>query len=98
MLYPVSVISSAGAGLIDPTLTALMANQVPPHEQGQVAGVGTALSGLMSVFGPLWAGAAYDQLMPSAPFWSGAILLTLAIVVLIGLRATRRTAEEPVAM
>ena len=87
MLYPMSVLSSAGAGLIYPTLTALMTNQVPLQEQGQVAGVGTALSGLMSVFGPLWAGAAYDQLMPSAPFWSGAIVLALAIVVLRGVRA-----------
>jgi MFS transporter, DHA1 family, tetracycline resistance protein len=81
------VISSAGAGLIYPTLTALMTNQVQPQEQGQVAGVGTALSGLMSVFGPLWAGAAYDQLMPSAPFWSGALVLALAVVVLGGIRA-----------
>jgi MFS transporter, DHA1 family, tetracycline resistance protein len=87
MLYPASVISSAGAGLIYPTLTALMANQVSPQEQGQVAGVSTALSGLMSVFGPLWAGAAYDQLMPSAPFWSGALLLGLAVVLLGGVRA-----------
>jgi MFS family permease len=98
MLYPISIISSAGAGLIYPTLTALMANQVAPREQGQVAGVSTALSGLMSVFGPLWAGAAYDQLMPSAPFWSGAILLALAIVVLLGVRAARRTLAARVAM
>jgi hypothetical protein len=35
-----------------------------------VAGVGTALSGLMSVFGPLWAGVSYEHLIPSAPFWS----------------------------
>jgi hypothetical protein len=61
-----------------------------------VADVGTALSGLMSVFGPLWAGAAYDQLMPSAPFWSGAMVLALAIVVLVGLRATSKTTEAPI--
>jgi len=98
MLYPIAVVSSAGTGLIYPTLSALMANQVRPQEQGQVAGVGTALSGLMSVFGPLWAGAAYDQLMPSAPFWSGAILLALAIVVLVGVRTASRPAGARVAM
>jgi len=63
-----------------------------------VAGVGTALSGLMSVFGPLWAGAAYDQLTSSAPFWSGAMVLALAIVVLVGVRPARRTLAARVAM
>jgi DHA1 family tetracycline resistance protein-like MFS transporter len=94
MVYLAVVISSAGAGLIYPTLSALMANQVPPHEQGQVAGVSTALSGLMSVFGPLWAGAAYDRLAPGAPFWSGAIALLLAVIVLAQMRATRQAAAN----
>jgi len=92
MLYPISVISSAGAGLIYPTLTTLIANQVAPHEQGQVAGVSTALSGLMSVFGPLWAGAAYDRLAPAAPFWSGALVLLLAVIALTRVRATTHLA------
>jgi multidrug resistance protein len=94
ILYPISVVSSVGTGLIYPTLTALMTNQVQPQEQGQVAGVGTALSGLMSVFGPLWAGAAYDQLTPSAPFWSGAMVLALAIVVLGGIRTASGQARS----
>jgi multidrug resistance protein len=93
MLYPVSVISSAGAGLVYPTLAALMANQVAPHEQGQVAGVSTALSGLMSVFGPLWAGVAYDRVAPGAPFWSGAVVLLLGVIVLTRVRATTQAAE-----
>lgn len=29
------------------------------------------------VFGPLWAGITYDYVMPSAPYWTGAILLGL---------------------
>jgi MFS family permease len=94
MLYPIIILSSAGAGLIYPTLSALMANHVPPQQQGQVAGVNTALSGLMSVFGPLWAGVAYDKIMFSAPFWSGAIVLVLAIVVVAGIRPARTMAAE----
>ncbi|HJZ45895.1 MAG TPA: MFS transporter, partial [Roseiflexaceae bacterium] len=92
MLYPIALISSASAGLIYPTLTALIANQVAPQEQGQVAGVSTALSGLMSVFGPLWAGAAYDQLAPAAPFWSGALVLLLGVIFLTRVRATTQLA------
>jgi hypothetical protein len=48
----------------------------------------------MSVFGPLWAGAAYDKLMSSAPFWSGAIVLVLAVVVVAGIRPARRAVAE----
>ena len=39
-----------------------------------------SLGGLMSVFGPLWAGVAYDQIGYATPFWTGAILLMVAWV------------------
>ena len=84
MFYPVGVINSLGTGLIWPTLGALLANSVSYEEQGKVSGVGTALGSLMSVFGPLWAGAAYDHIAPVAPFWIGAVLF-----VLTGLLLTR---------
>ena len=86
MLYPVSVINSLGTGLIWPTLGALLANSVSYEEQGKVSGVGTALGSLMSVFGPLWAGAAYDRIAPAAPFWIGAVLFVLAGLLLARVR------------
>ena len=82
MLYPFGVINSLGTGLIWPTLGALLANSVSYEEQGKVSGVGTALGSLMSIFGPLWAGTAYDRITPSAPFWIGAILFVLAGLLL----------------
>jgi MFS transporter, DHA1 family, tetracycline resistance protein len=84
MLYPIGVINSLGTGLIWPTLGALLANSVSYEEQGKVSGVGTALGSLMSVFGPLWAGVAYDRIAPVAPFWIGAL-----IFVMVGLLLTR---------
>jgi hypothetical protein len=32
----------------------------------------------MSVFGPLWAGTAYDHIAPMASFWLGAVLFMFA--------------------
>jgi multidrug resistance protein len=78
MLYPIAVINSLGTGLIWPTVGALLANSVSDEEQGKVSGVGTALGSLMSVFGPLWAGTAYDHIAPMAPFWLGAVLFMFA--------------------
>jgi DHA1 family tetracycline resistance protein-like MFS transporter len=82
MLYPVSVLNSIGTGLVWPTLGALLANSVSSEEQGRVSGVSTALGSLMSIFGPLWAGTAYDHIAPAAPFWIGAIIFVLAGLVL----------------
>ena len=78
MLYPVSVLNSAGTGLVWPMLGALLANSVSSEEQGKLSGVSTALGSLMSIFGPLWAGTAYDQIAPVAPFWVGTIIFVLA--------------------
>ena len=82
MLYPVAVLNSIGTGLVWPTLGVLLANSVSSEEQGKVNGVSTALGSLMSIFGPLWAGTAYDRLAPAAPFWIGAIIFVLAALVL----------------
>jgi MFS family permease len=77
LLYPISALIGAGNALMRPTLTALIANRVSFRQQGQVAGVTTSLTSLTYVLGPLWAGVSYDYVMPSAPYWTGALLLIL---------------------
>jgi MFS family permease len=71
------------SGLVFPTLGALMTNRVASREGGTLMGVTTALGSFMSILGPLWAGTVYDQVMPSAPYWIGAIVFALAACVLI---------------
>ena len=93
LVYPVVALASAGAGPLRPALGALLANTVGANEQGRLNGVSAALTSLMSVIGPLWAGASYDALAPSAPFWAGAALLLLALVPLPGRRAGMRPVE-----
>jgi DHA1 family tetracycline resistance protein-like MFS transporter len=75
-------LNSIGTGLVWPTFGAMLANSVSSEEQGKVNGVSTALSSLTSIFGPLWAGTAYDRITPVAPFWVGAIIFMLAGLVL----------------
>jgi multidrug resistance protein len=82
MLFPVMVLNSIGTGLVWPTLGAMLANSVSSEEQGRMSGVSTALGSLMSIFGPLWAGTAYDRIAPVAPFWIGALIFVLAGLVL----------------
>ena len=82
LMFPIGAFGTGAAGLIWPTLGALIANSVPQDELGKVNGVSTALGSLMSVFGPLWAGVVYDTLSPSAPFWMGAAIMLAGCIML----------------
>ena len=75
MLFPIVFIQSAVVSFIFSTMSTLAANRVSEREQGQLAGVSAAVSGLVAALGPLWAGAVYDYVMPGTPYWMGAILL-----------------------
>lgn len=83
MMYPISLISTAGAGSFRPTVGALLSHHVSADEQGKLNGVVASLGSLMSIFGPLWAGATYDHLAPRAPLWLGATLLLIALLLLV---------------
>jgi hypothetical protein len=81
-LFPIVFLQSGITGFIWSTIGSMSAGCVLPREQGQLAGVNAALGGLTAALGPLWAGVAYDTIVPSAPFWSAAAILLLACVVL----------------
>jgi len=81
MVYVLAAISSVGSAFAMPTLSALASNRVTQNQQGKLAGVSTSIGGLANVVGPLWAGAAYDYLMPGAPYWSSAAFLLIALLM-----------------
>jgi MFS transporter, DHA1 family, tetracycline resistance protein len=83
MLFPLNMLVSAMSGFTFPTLTTLTTDRVLPREVGLLMGVTTAVGSLMNIAGPLWAGAVYDGVMPGAPFWMGAVVLTLAALMLM---------------
>jgi len=89
MQFPSVILGSIASALIFATLGAMAANQVPLREQGKLAGVNTALSGIGNIVGPLWAGIAYDSIAPVAPYLSGALFLMVAAGVVMPLRVTR---------
>ncbi len=82
MLFPIFFVQSLVVSFIFSALSTLAANRVSEREQGQLAGVSAAVSGLVAALGPLWAGLVYDHVMPSAPFWTGAIFLGLACLLM----------------
>ncbi len=95
MLFPVLGVLSMGNGLTTPTLTGMVSNQVSHQEQGSVLGVTQSLNALTRVFGPLWAGLVFDFVSPGAPYWTGAIFITIAIALILTNRAQPQRQHAP---
>lgn len=77
MLWVGYFVAAAGMGWVFPSVTALAANSVGPHEQGATAGTIAAAHGLGMVLGPL-AGTLIYETDPGAPYALVAVLLTMA--------------------
>ncbi len=92
MLYPIAGMVSVGSAITTPTLTGMVSNGVSYREQGMILGVVASVNSLTRIFGPLWAGAAFDYINPGAPYWTGAIWIALALVITISMRTIVRTA------
>ena len=79
----VNILGSAMSAFIFPALTTLSIERVLPREAGQLLGVNAAVSSLMNIIGPLFAGLVYDYVMVGSPFWIGALVLLVAAYLLV---------------
>lgn len=80
-------ILAVGSGMATPSLTSLISRRVSAQEQGVTLGGTQALTSLMMVAGPLYAGLVFDWFGAVAPYISGTLFVAGA-AVLIG-RALR---------
>jgi MFS transporter, DHA1 family, tetracycline resistance protein len=91
LLYPVVGVLALGVGLAIPALTALISRRVSGREQGRLMGGLQAILSLTLIVGPVIAGLAFDHLGVPAPYWIGALLAALALLVAVaGPLAKRR--------
>lgn len=82
LVYPINMLTAAISGFVFPTLTSLNTGKVEHREVGLLMGVTTALASLTNIFGPIWAGLAFDRIMIGSPYWIGAGLLGMAALLL----------------
>ena len=68
-----------GAGISNPSLTALVADSAHEDRRGEALGIQQSASALARVFGPPLAGLAFDHVGIGAPFTFGALIYVLAI-------------------
>ncbi len=83
LLYPVVGALAVGIGISIPALTSLISRRVSGREQGKVMGGLQAILSLTLIVGPVIAGLAFDHLGVPAPYWIGALLAALALLVAV---------------
>jgi predicted MFS family arabinose efflux permease len=94
LLYPLAMISALGNAFARPTLDALVANSVAPHEQGRAAGTTAGFFSLTNILGPLAAGFAYDAISPASVFLAGGALIGIAGLIVGKMKNSPRSAPS----
>lgn len=85
----VMLLMPIGTALLFPATSALLSQRCDPKQLGQVMGVQQAFGGVARIFGPIWAGAAFEQFGRAVPFEvAGVVILFVALL-------TTRVRPEP---
>ena len=79
----VALFLSAGNGLVNPTLAALLSRAAAADQQGGVLGLGQSISAFARMVGPLAAGWLFDR-SEALPFIAGGFLVLVAAWILTG--------------
>ncbi|AXE19493.1 tetracycline resistance MFS efflux pump [Runella rosea] len=86
MMFAITILSALG-GIATPALQAIMSNEVPPNEQGELRGALTGLMSLTAIFGPIMMTSLFAYFTsPSAPFqFAGAPFMMGAVLTVFSL-------------
>ena len=84
ILLVAMTIVACGFSVVSPSLNSLVSLGVDPGAQGGIMGVTRSATTLARVLGPIWAGALFHYLGRDWPYYAGAVVM--AIVVILGLR------------
>jgi MFS family permease len=82
MVYAAVAAIAIGSGMATPTLTGTVSRSVSGLEQGMILGTSQSLNSLTRIFGPVWAGLAFDYVGPGAPYWTAAVVVLAAMGVI----------------
>ncbi len=77
----VAIIGVAGVGFASTAYMAMLSHKVSAREQGWLLGSTQSVLSLTRVAGPIYAGAVFDSIGPGSPYWTGALMLSVALVL-----------------
>ncbi|TAK13387.1 MAG: MFS transporter [Anaerolineae bacterium] len=86
---------SFSRSVIDPSLQSMVARHATPRTRGQMLGLLQASQSLAFIFGPIWAGVAFERIAPQAIYWVGSVILALAALLAFSMRRDPLAEEAP---
>jgi predicted MFS family arabinose efflux permease len=94
-LAAVVVFYAGGAGTLFPSLASLVSRATHADVQGAILGGSQMIGGLGRVIGPLWAGLAFQHVGIRSPFFAGAFIVFVAVLMAVRIPAARDDDEVP---
>jgi MFS family permease len=85
MLYSVVPIAVVGFSAVTPSLQSLLSRHTAATQQGGMLGLGQSISALARILGP-WVGMNLHGLNILWPYWAGAALMAICVLLAVGLR------------
>jgi len=89
-IYLAVTFLAIGAGLITPTIRALISKKIDKNSQGSILSSLQGLQSLGSVLGYILAGNVYDYFGPRSPFIAGGLILLLMIWLITGSKLKKK--------
>ncbi|HXG87215.1 MAG TPA: MFS transporter [Vicinamibacterales bacterium] len=83
VLFAVCGILAVGMGFNNPALTSAISRLSDPTEQGGMLGLAQSLAALGRIVGPAWGGYLFDHAGMTTPYFSGAAVMTAALILAI---------------
>lgn len=82
-----------GGGLAGPPVIAMLTHRVSADQQGRVHGLNQSATSLGRAAGMIGGGLLYDTLNPAAPYWFGAAVLVVTMLLLMGMKRDHSPVE-----
>ncbi len=82
-----------GGGLAGPPVIAMLTHRASADKQGRVHGLNQSATSLGRAIGMAGGGLLYDTLNPTAPYWFGAAVLAVTLLLLMSLKADHSPVE-----
>ncbi len=77
------MVVSFGAGINNPSITALLSRSSGADEQGGIMGIAQSVASLGRILGPMWGGYTFDAFGVAWPFHTAGMFMTLAFLLSI---------------
>lgn len=77
---------SIGNGIAGPVITSLVSQLAPEMERGEILGVFQSASSLGRIIGPFFGGQLFEHISDSAPYFTGAAIMFLSLLLALRLR------------